>query len=375
MQIKEIFQTAVPAWISAVGTLAIAVVAWITLDPLVENLNLRSENVGLRVQLDDLNRQTKESESALSIAKMQRVAAESQLERFNADLARTREDTRLAQRELSATRAHTDRLLEMSAKTLETLNERDEERRKLQEQNKEIRVANAVLDTENVTLQKQNVALAGERDKLISSLSDAHREVARVRHSQRVFVIDSILQKARTLVPNPSTGFKKFVELNPKGEWPTVTAAVSTLMGAFLSEPPPRRTGREVLRSLYEEPEFDLFTEQERQSFVAKIEKFMNVRKEEFDQPLGIDFRIGAEFGKASRHVTDLRTAQNKQTRVEVEKGKPERVPTDQDIKQAEDMERPARELHEKEIQRATRVVEEFHSALDEMKASLTDPT
>jgi len=176
-----------PSWLSAIGTIAIALVAFITLGPVIENLQLREKNKKLEDDLIYVQNQIHQSKQTLEIKKAEAESIKKSLD--------------IAQQVLNSLNDQNVRLDSANKKLIENLEVREQERSELKGQIQQLSQEATSLQSDNASFRAHNDLLKNQITTITNQLDKLKLQLTTTKKEQRSYVVETIILKAKAKLP------------------------------------------------------------------------------------------------------------------------------------------------------------------------------
>jgi hypothetical protein len=355
-----------PSWFAAIGAVGLFVIAFVTLGPVIENLQLRERNL----ELTEKNKQLGEKIRASQDSQRQ-MNEESELLKREID-ARTKRVESLEEREKMLVRALTQ--------ITGNISEQVARERKLTRRIDQLGSETKELQTKKNELENKNSRLERERARLEDQLKRAEEELDRVggelKNTWRVnrrYILEQIATKVTDSFPIRGEG--RWEDYIPEGR----LLSYITLKGSmalreleppeayFRTKEPPN--GRQLVLAEFGSQVFRLLPEVQKPRFQDAIRGFMNKHSEVFSASLIADSRLRSEFFSAWNLVK--RTKGSKYFN-EAWPLKPDKVSRGE-IRDRESAHEEAKSAHQKDIAKIHSARIDLHEKMESMVVQLTD--
>ena len=362
----EFWKTIFPRWASAIGTAAIAVIAWITLNPIVENFQLRNENVELLLEL-----RTKRTEIVTARDELARIGRDLKDRRNLLKIAR--QDLKAAREDLSGTRAVNKELSQTARKLAEGITKQQEFQNQLSQRNLKLEKQTEKLTAERAKLTVDNARLGSVLKGIKSLLDNARKELRANRRSQKAYILETLVTKVKSQKSPIATHVDFFGTAPPleKAFGSLETLRIFQFSYAKLGRENLPETAHVIIVKLFDDREWDLLREDDRRLLQQNVRDFMDEHKNVFDSQITPDNKLQHDWASSYIRLIQLRGAQNEGEEIEIEKGLPKRVPTKQDIQAAQQRRDKLKAVANKDLSEVNARIENLHRTLDQMVRKL----
>ena len=362
------WKTSFPLWgsftaalVAAGATVALALFAWLTLDPVVDNLKLRQENVDLSLEL-----RTNRFEVAKTKEELTRVSRDLKDRRNLLKIAR--QDLKGAREDLSGTRAVNKELSLTARKLAEGVTKQQEIQNRLSERNLKLERQTEELTAERARLKTENVQLGSVLKGIKSQLESARKELEINRRAQRAYILETLVTKVKSQISPIGT---RVIHFRPSPLTEGFFKALGAVKGLKSSDVNLPKNPRITVVKLFGEREWDLLREDERRQLQQDVRDFMDDHKKIFDSQITFEFKLAQEFINSYLELRELRDAKEFNEEVEIEKGSPKRVPTSRDIQAAQQKYDKLSSANKKHLSELKMRTEKLYSTLDQMVRKL----
>lgn len=361
-----------PGWIAGFGTVALAIFAFFTLDPIIENLQIKKQNKQLAEEAKKLVDQRDSQERQLMVTKANQEAAEARLTGIeglmvdlNDQVQQKQEDLKRAEERREKAEQRREKADARLGTLLDQLDKREKERRKLE-------TANTRLAGENERSKQQLETVNKRITGLQTTLSRAQEELDEAYRAQRFYILETIVTKVKA--KTEPEAITPIIMMGFKGKKISYDLSASDIISGIFDtiiEPKQQITGRDYIEELMTLREFNLLREKQRREFKTEIRQFMDSFANTFNAPLRLKPGLLNRVNNAKLFLLRLNTAKKKEDPIEIEPSKPSRIPTEEDIKLAKESLEKIKKERSQGIESMKFARLELHKALDLMLSTL----
>lgn len=358
----------IPIWVAACGTAAIALIALVTLRPVIENLELRDRNLelaedsrGLQERIKTTQATQRELNVDLRILNRQRDAASEEIKHL-----RQRQDSLLNTLTLIS-----DNISKQAAREGDLRTRLDQ----LEDEGRQLRTKRDQLEARNSQLQRERAEIQHKLTRAEKEFERVDQELKNTYRLNRRFILEQIQTKVTDSVPIRGEGkyTDYLIEIRRAlGIWSWVLPGphveggkAGMVWGASGSRVP--KNGKQLIAAQFGSQMFKLLPEAEQPRFQDAIRNFMDKNKEVFSANLDPDFALDERLWYSQRLVKTTKGSkyfdESTPEPVKVAKG---------EVKARELAYEEAKSAVEKDIARMHAARIALHEAMDHMVVQLT---
>ncbi len=280
---KMFLSNALPGWLAAIGTLAIAIIGFMTLGPVIENLDLREQNKSLFIKKGILEDQSKSLNEKISGAN-QRISLQTN------EIESLRRIAGIETENLGAIRTEVTRLRDRQKALFER---------------------NAGLTTDAIKLAGQSERLKIEIETLTSQIEKIENQLSVTISLNRRFILEELEKRAQTTYGRGITelagakfsvrladGLADFKQIGTFAELLSAKSDFAFGPSYYFNDPwvSPAKTGKLFIIAQFDLPVFGILPEEEKNLLQNQIEDFVAEYREMFDLDLMVDASIRKKY-------------------------------------------------------------------------------